>query len=459
MTKIKGFTIHKPERPVYVPFHPAGGDGGEEPETQASFPTVQVVDGKLDAAGSVLDSLCSGQVTDTEANDVKIALDGGNKGGFYITGATTEYTIRDSEITLSGDGFGLGGPISGAAVDNKAKLTLENVRINTEGKLRLATSVAHEATLIVRDSFLVAHGAPWPAGEEQKTFVMGPGMCMPPWPLEIDGNTRTHCNISGGKSYFYDSMILADNWAALSTDGGGALFLEANDCTVLTTKSGYCTYADTGSLVILNRCHMDVANMGAIVAGESRCNLNQCTGKCGTYGAMIHCVGDSRTQVTTCSFRDSSLRCGSESILVKSCNAEITVQNCKLSSRKGVFLATKVNDDPCAYHPTTEEEPAYGVHVHLIDQTVDQAICHGDTERSCYISLTHSTLRCGITGNPTVCFDGDSTWYAERDSEITLEGEVAVCQLDAPVGVTVTVHAEQALEPVTLKSGGSLQFV
>ena len=88
-----------------------------------------------------------------------------------------------------------------------------------------------------------------------------------------------------------DGMMEAEA-AALSTDAAGnRVYLEANDCNVITTRSGYGTYADTGCYCVLNRCNLDVQNMAAIVAGESGVTLKDCTAKCGSYVVLNHVVG------------------------------------------------------------------------------------------------------------------------------------------------------------------------
>lgn len=148
---------------------------------------------------------------------------------------------------------------------------------------RNATSVQNHSVLKVYNSTLTAHGVPFSPNlmdTEQKKQ------------LEIDDNSRTHVTLSNSYSYFYYCTVIADGWAALSTDGSeGFVYLEANNCTVKTLKAGYGTYADGQCHVYINNCDFDVASMAGIIAGEADITFNNTKAKCGSYFAMIHSIG------------------------------------------------------------------------------------------------------------------------------------------------------------------------
>jgi hypothetical protein len=284
-------------------------------------------------------------------------------------------------------------------------------------------------------------------------------MAKPPVFLEIEGNMRTHCTVMDSESYFYNSTVIADSWAALSTDAAGdRVYLEANDCNVITTRSGYGTYADTGCHCVLNRCNLDVQNMAAIVAGESSVKLNDCTGKCGSYVVLNHVVGGGPgdailTQVSDIAITGGSYQCEDPAVICKSCNADVRFENTKIKSACGVLLKSRLNDDPCAPDPAGKE--VYGLHVTLKDMDTENSILHEDPNRRMTVALEGSTLTGAITGGVLLTLDEKSRWTATADSDVVLNGDLTLDQIDALPGVTITAVGSQAVE-AALPSGGKL---
>jgi hypothetical protein len=72
--------------------------------------------------------------------------------------------------------------------------------------------------------------------------------------------------------------------------------------------------------------------------------------------------------------------------------------------------------------------------------TLEGDILHGDTKRTMTLTFVDTSLK-GAIHNATVSMDGGSKWTATADSMVTLEGNVDVSSLDAPVGVTITATA------------------
>ena len=285
-------------------------------------------------------------------------------------------------------------------------------------------------------------------------------MAKPPVFLEIEGNMRTHCTVMDSESYFYNSTVIADSWAALSTDAAGdRVYLEANDCKVITTRSGYGTYADTGCYCTLNRCDLDVANMAAIVAGESGVQLNDCTAKCGSYVVLNHVVGGGPmadallSQVSDIRIRGGKYQCENEAVVVKSNNADVLFENAEIHSFAGLLLRSKLNDDPCAPDPAGRQ--VYGIHVTLRDMTADSGIAHEDPNRVMTVKLEKSVLNGPITGGALVTLDGESKWTATADSDVVLNGDAPAGAIDALPGVTITARGGEERETV-LPSGGKL---
>ncbi|WP_227224013.1 hypothetical protein, partial [Streptococcus parasanguinis] len=64
-------------------------------------------------------------------------------------------------ISTAGNGSGIGGPSSGAAVKRGASMTLKNAVINTSGRTRYSTAAEENATLRVYNSVIWSHGMPF----------------------------------------------------------------------------------------------------------------------------------------------------------------------------------------------------------------------------------------------------------------------------------------------------------
>ena len=441
------------------PGGPGGeGPGGPEgmPQERSTSAALEILNGKIANRSDKL----NGEITDNSARDIVLDLNSPDEGGVYVSGEGSDFTLEHANIRISGEGQGLGGKLSGAAVEDHGRLTLRDCRINMDGRLRCATSAGGNSVLKVYDSLLVSHGAPWNIEEKEVTWVMGPAMSKPPVYLEIEGNMRTHCTVMDSESYFYNSTIIADSWAALSTDAAGdRVYLEANDCKVITTRSGYGTYADTGCYVALNRCDLDVQNMAAIVAGESGAQLNDCVGKCGSYIVMNHVVGGGPMaeamlcQVSDIAIRGGKYRCGDAAVIVKSNNADVLIDGAEIFSHIGVLVKSRVNDDPCAPDPQGKE--VYGIHVTLKNLDTENSILHEDPNRRMTVKLEAARLTGAITGGALISLDAASHWTAAADSSVVLNGDIGLEQIDALPGVTITAKGGEA-RTVTLPSGGRL---
>lgn len=472
MELIKGipyqtFTRDPYEKMTHPPMPEGEGPGGPGgpgegpgpmpgmPESWPEFAALEVKNGKVIARDEAL----TAEVSDTEAKNVVLNINRKDMGGIYVSGEGSDFTVEHANIRISGEGQGLGGKLSGAAVEDHATLTLKDCRINMDGKLRCATSAGGNSVLKVYDSMLISHGDPWPVDEKEVTWIIGPGMAKPPVFLEIEGNMRTHCTVQNSETYFYNSTIIADSWAALSTDAGGdRVYLEANDCNVITTRSGYGTYADTSCYCTLNRCNLDVQNMAAIVAGESGVVLNDCTGKCGSYVVLNHVVGGGPgngifTQVSDIKITGGQYQCVEPAVICKSCNADVLFENTRIDSFCGVLLKSRLNDDPCA--PNAEGREVYGLHVILRDMDTTNSILHEDPTRRMTVKMENSKLTGAIAGNVMLTIDEKSLWTATADSAVVLNGDVPAGTIDALPGVTITAVGAEDKE-YTLASGGKL---
>ena len=448
-------------RTPYQHSGPGGPDGAPPPpppqmgSAKPSHAALEVKNGKVIAKDQDL----TGVITDTKASDIKLTLDSDETGGIYVAGEGSDYTVEHADILISGSTEVFDMMLSGVAVDDHGILTLKNCKVHMDGRQRLATAASGSSILKVFDSLLVYHGEAWPVSQPEVNTVMNGNMSKAPVFLEIEGNMRTHCTVSNSQSYFYDSTIIADSWAALSTDiADGHVYLEANNCNVITTRAGYGTYADTNCHTVLNHCTLQVQHMVGIISGEAKLELNHCTAKCGNYVVLNHVVGGGDndamlTQVSDISIVGGSYQCEDSAVIVKSCNADIVMDHAKIHSYAHTLLKSRINDDPCA--PDAAGKNVYGIHAQLKNGAYDGDILHTDSQRPMSVTLEQAQLSGAITGNVYLTFDQGSRWTATGDSNVILNGDVLEGQIDADEGVTICAVGGAATEK-TLPSGGKL---
>lgn len=424
-----------------------GDPGGMPMPTGDSGPALYFKDGQLDREKSLTKYMYGGKISGDKAEDLRIVSYGGGVGGVFAEGAGTNLTVENSTISLSGSGGGPGGANCGAGVDKGAQLTLKNVQIITNGG-HSATSCGGASVLRVYDSVLASQGSPFGEDAPEGSPKMGP-----PAPLEIQGNNRAHCTVEKSYSYFNNSTIITDGWAALSTDmAKGFVYLEANDCRVVATKSGYGAYADYGCHDMFRRCRFDTGCMAFICAGNADGTFIDCDCECGTYFAMIHCVMGLPVEVGEVTVRGGSIHSKSPVYIVKSQNAILDMKDTKVSSDSGVLVHSILNDDP----DTTKVRglKVYGIHVKMEGMDVTGDIIHEDPEREMRVYLTGTQLK-GAIVDAALIMDKGSHWTATGDSRVTLGCDIEDYQIDALPGVTITAKGGEA-GVYELASGGKL---
>ena len=432
-----------PPMPGGAPMPPGGGPGAMmRGKGKPSAASIVVKEGVVaPAAAGFTPDKAEGVVIDVR-ND-------GYLGGICVEGC--DYTVENSKISLEGDGIALGGPGSGVFADNNSTVVIRDSYIETTGSARCATAAEHDSVLKVYNSTLISHGAPF--GSE---LPPGAFMATPPAALEIDGNCRTHVTMSGSESYFYNSTISADGWAALSTDvSDGWVYLEANDCVVETVNSGYGAYADGGCHDVLNRCKVNVASMALIAAGECTCVLRDCDCDCGTYFLLSHCIGMSE-EVTEVDVNGGTVHTKAPFALLKSCNARLDLDHVKIDTDCGALVRTVINDDPKAKNAVNPTGPVYGVRVSMKDMDVTGDLLHEDHKtRQLYLTLKNTILR-GKLDQVCLAMTEGSFWTATADSTVMVDGEIDLTAIDAAEGITVTVTNIDTEGEYVLASGGKV---
>jgi hypothetical protein len=427
---------------------------------KGAIPTRSVVliqDGVYVPQAGAAPALSAGVVSSASASGVRIASADDNLNGIYVTGSKSRYTLANARVDLSGNGSDdMSGIAAAALVGGGGSLTLRHVNISTSGVISSTASATGHSTLKVYDSTLIAHG-----GKLPQTYVrmIGPGMMEPPAPLGISGTARASVTSDHSESYFYHSTIIADGWGALSTDmSNGHVYLEANDCIIRTLTSGYGTYADVGAKVVINRSTMDVASDLAIIAGDGTVLLNQVAGRSRGSGVMVHDVHGKTSEIGRIDIDGGKLTTAKSVILVKSANADITLDGAALSSGSGVLIQSVRNEDPNA--TKVDGQTVTGIRATLKRMSVVGDIRHQDPDRTMSVALVGTSLR-GSIERASLSLDAASHWTATANSTITLAAAVNMAQISAPSGVTISAEAGSNSTPAgsyPLSGGGTLNI-
>jgi hypothetical protein len=428
---------------------------------KAAIPSRSVIyiqDGRDVSQADASRAMSGGQVGSASASGVRILSTQDNLNGIYVTGMKSRYTLGDARIEFSGNGSDdMSGIAAAALVGGGGTLTLKHVNITTNGVISSTASATDHSTLKVYDSVLIAHGGTLPQVYVRK---IGPGMMEPPAPLGLSGTARASVTTDHSQSYFYHSTIIADGWGALSTDmTNGHVYLEANDCDIRTLNSGYGTYADVGAKVVINRSSINVASYLGIIAGDGALLLNHVTGKSRGFGVLVHDVHGKTSEIGSIEVDGGRLVSGKALILVKSANAEITLDGAALASGSGVLIQSVLNEDANATR--VDGRPVTGIHATLKHLSVAGDIRHEDPERAMSVSLVGTRLRGAIEG-ASLSLDAASTWAATANSTISLAGDFRIAQINAPSGVTINAVAGSSGSALTgsypLRGGGTLNI-
>lgn len=433
----------------------AGKDPTDDPRFPRSFrmvPTYVIENGKVTSYPQA--HVLEGTIGSAEAKGIRYTTDTKFINGIVVKG-DSKYTISDSYFKLDGQGVndfeGIGAAVM---VTDDAELTVENSYIETNGVIRPCTACGGHATLRVTNCKVYGNSGPLPDYYDPKKPIMGPGMMEPPAGLFLGGTIRTHLSVGTTKTYYKDSHIESDSWAALSTDNGRDLYLQADNCDVIVRKVGYGVYADGGCNVVLNDCRFQTATHGGILAGDFTAKFRGCDMKSGKYDFMCHDLSGGADSASPLEVRGCTCQADDTCLFFKSHNIHADIEDSKLTSPKYAIHAI-VNNDPDARVMPADCVP-YGNKLYIKGSKIQGDIVNDDV-RDMSLVLEGSKIQ-GAIQNAYVELK-DSQWNATRDSKVALVNCAAISGIDASAGVTISAVAAQG---TTLKgsyflpSGGKL---
>ena len=257
---------------------PAGGPGDRAEGDVASTGNATNTDGLIDVTGGAVtadDSLAE-YIADADGTVTLsgIEYESGDYGGTLLSASESDVFLAGANIAMNVDEAVSGNESAGtAAYVDSGTLTISDSNIEVNGAGRYTVAATGTATMVVEDSVIVAGGD---AGAEGNTTSISEPASNAG--LLISGNSRANFSVGQTHTFYYDSLCVADGWAALSTDsatGSGLEFVGVNT-EALALHGGYGIYADTncrdylyGSTLVSAEVGAIISNNGAITIGST----------------------------------------------------------------------------------------------------------------------------------------------------------------------------------------------
>jgi len=327
-------------------------------------------------------------------------------------------------------------------------LNVDNVFMQVDGAQRYVTSSLNNSTVVYNDSYLVSTGDAIPETADIELPFSNAA-------LLIDGGART--NFSGGnsKTYYFNSTLVAEGWASLSTDACSDVNVVAYNTHAVALNGGYGTYADFNCHVQLFGSELDSAEIGAIIAKSGRITVQ--SGKAlpvdamslnkgkktskgsvlrgGRHALMMHTpdmgnVGMGVPGITQVDYgyfvaKDSTLETtrdlngtydyniiseaakkyvdytAGDVILMKSTSGLVDFENTRLNSYNGVLIHSVLNSDGWGNFLQANDNwkrdekgeiIVKPLNINLRDMKLEGDILHDDYQRNMEVQLTDVTL-------------------------------------------------------------------
>ena len=202
-----------------------------------------------------------------------LALSSGNYSCTGISVSGSDVVIEDAGLLLGVEEDIEGTEAAGAGVYTDSGTTLiEDSSIQVDGAGRYTVAAENDAELIVKDSVIASGGD---NGADGHTAAVEEPFSNKG--LLISGTSRANFSVGQSHTWYYDSLVTADGWAALSTDSATGSGLEFVACgtEALALNGGYGLYADTncrdylyGSTILSAEVGVIISNNGSVTVGS-----------------------------------------------------------------------------------------------------------------------------------------------------------------------------------------------
>jgi hypothetical protein len=337
----KGKIVLTPAKDIVIPY-----DGMGTKQNYIYRAAIQIDNGAFVPDQSISAAVTGGKVSNTSTDGVKISSVGELFNGIMVNGNST-YTINKPTITLSGNGkndfAGYGAAIRAGG---SSKVTVNNAKINNTGAVRTAVWVGDNSETTINNAEIEVHngtlkpnyGWSWVKGPDGSGTVM----MEVPWMLGIVGNNRATLAVGKGRVTYNNSHIKAEAWGAMSTDAAEEVVVNINKSKIEVMESGYGAYADGNSLVTSSGSTFDIPDYGLIMSGGSGIFTDGSVVNSRGFGVMVH--GGNKGTLTI--EKGSVFNTAKAVIQMKTSSPNVTIDNAKLNSKKGIILEMFPNDDP-----------------------------------------------------------------------------------------------------------------
>jgi hypothetical protein len=192
-----------------------GGPGGAH--THHFRAALFVKDGEIVEEKSVRAAVLGGAVSGTEAKGLKINDHQHLFNGVMITGG--KYEIDGADLSFVGNGGNdFQGYGAGIMTTGDAEVAVKNSRVHVEGAIRSAIWCGGESHLKVTDTVIDSIDAD-PFDNDFRSLSVPMMKCVP-FALGLSGNCRATNVLDAGQVTYENCVVVADNWAPLSTDSG-----------------------------------------------------------------------------------------------------------------------------------------------------------------------------------------------------------------------------------------------
>ncbi len=213
----------------------------------------------------------SGETQETTAHYVDYLGDS-SVAGFIVLGAadsadsSTAGNVAGTTNTTTATSGSPGNAITTTAgtiyVKDMYLQTSGAVNAASGGRYALATMGNNSATSVVKNSYVIQ------TGQTQSTSnVEEPGSNDG---LLISGHGRAKMSVGNTSTYYINSSVITEGWAAMSTDSASndGLYLYAYNSDAIAEDGGYGTYADSGCHDYLYGTRLTSAEVGMIISNN-----------------------------------------------------------------------------------------------------------------------------------------------------------------------------------------------